>query len=149
MFTLILHFFLGLAPNNKFFLFRRLFFLSCFSLVFFFRKSGASTVNTVSIMLFFCSFFFVALILAIRKLIGLNVKAREKASPFECGLDPQRSSRIPFSLRFFLLGILFLVLDVELAVLMCRPLLTSIFKVERFLGVSFFILVLIVGLIYE
>nr|AET13010.1 NADH dehydrogenase subunit 3 [Tipula abdominalis] len=75
---------------------------------------------------------------------------REKCSPFECGFDPKSSSRLPFSLRFFLITIIFLIFDVEIALILPMILVINFSNMVMWsITSSVFIFILLIGLYHE
>nr|YP_010443030.1 NADH dehydrogenase subunit 3 [Phormosoma bursarium]UTD49280.1 NADH dehydrogenase subunit 3 [Phormosoma bursarium] len=74
----------------------------------------------------------------------------EKNSPYECGFDPLNSARLPFSFRFFLVAILFLLFDLEIALLFPLPAATIMSSPEDLIPIAtVFMLILTLGLIFE
>nr|QRW36377.1 NADH dehydrogenase subunit 3 [Nebrioporus canaliculatus] len=75
---------------------------------------------------------------------------REKNSPFECGFDPINSSRLPFSLQFFLIAVIFLIFDVEIALLLPMIMIYKMSNMKLLIITSFFfIFILLIGLYHE
>nr|QWB85850.1 NADH dehydrogenase subunit 3 [Clytomelegena kabakovi] len=90
------------------------------------------------------------LIILINSISMKSFSDREKSSPFECGFTPQTPARLPFSLQFFLIAIMFLIFDVEIVLLLPVVLTLPISSLTSYsLSVSIFILILIWGLFHE
>nr|UJM44111.1 NADH dehydrogenase subunit 3 [Pseudolycoriella hygida] len=101
----------------------------------------------ISCMIFSISNIFMLLTMFISK---KSYYDREKSSPFECGFDPKSSSRIPFSLRFFLITIIFLIFDVEIVLIFpVIPIMNLINYKNMIMTMMFFILILLIGLFHE
>uniref|UniRef100_UPI00315D7A19 NADH dehydrogenase subunit 3 n=1 Tax=Choucentrus sinensis TaxID=3038122 RepID=UPI00315D7A19 len=79
-----------------------------------------------------------------------SITETQKSSPFECGFNPISSKRMPFSIHFFLIAIIFLIFDVEMVIIM--PMITTMkFSMIKFWGITCIMLItiLILGLYYE
>nr|AZH80875.1 NADH dehydrogenase subunit 3 [Caridina novaecaledoniae] len=75
---------------------------------------------------------------------------REKSSPFECGFDPKSSARLPFSLRFFLIALIFLIFDVEITLILPLASIMNFTNIKSWIFTGmFFLLILLLGLYHE
>nr|ALO76845.1 NADH deshydrogenase subunit 3 [Adoretus sp. ADO01] len=100
----------------------------------------------ISMMIFIISFVLMMISLIISKKSFMD---REKASPFECGFDPKSSSRLPFSLQFFLIAIIFLIFDVEITLLIPLILTLKYTNIMTYMFITLFFYVLLIGLYHE
>nr|WDW20772.1 NADH dehydrogenase subunit 3 [Grammomys surdaster] len=74
----------------------------------------------------------------------------EKANPYECGFDPTSSARLPFSMKFFLVAITFLLFDLEIALLLPLPWAIQTTNIKTMMTTAYALLtILSLGLFYE
>lgn len=91
------------------------------------------------------------LVFSIAKVLRIRSNTdREKTSPFECGFDPKNNARVPFSLRFFILAIIFIVFDIEIVLLIPIPILNTLINtVQAEIAGILFLVILLLGLFHE
>jgi NADH-quinone oxidoreductase subunit A len=88
-------------------------------------------------------------LVALGFLLGSGTKDAEKLSRYECGFEAFEDSRIQFDVRYYLVAILFIIFDLEIAFLF--PWAVSLDAVGGFglIAMGIFLAVLVVGFIYE
>jgi len=93
------------------------------------------------------------LLLALGTVIGrLNLSRRddsEKVTPYECGFDAFEDTRAQFDVRYYLVAILFIVFDLEIAFLFPWAVTLSLIGAYGLVAMAIFLSILVVGFIYE
>ena len=83
------------------------------------------------------------------KLLGPNKPDSAKLSPYECGFEAFENSRMKFDVRYYLVAILFIIFDLEIAFLFPWAVALDEIGVYGFLAMAIFLFILVIGFVYQ
>jgi len=83
------------------------------------------------------------------RLLGVHRPDAEKLSPYECGFEAFEDARMKFDVRYYLVAILFILFDLEIAFLFPWAIVLREIGFFGFMAMMVFLGILIVGFIYE
>ena len=92
---------------------------------------------------------FASIMLAIGFTLGPKNPDAEKNSPYECGFEAFEDSRMKFDIRYYLVAILFIIFDLEIAFLFPWAIVVHQIGLLGLIAMAVFLLILVVGFIYE
>ena len=87
--------------------------------------------------------------LVLGKLLGPNRPDPEKLSPYECGFEAFEDARMKFDVRYYLVAILFILFDLEIAFLFPWASVINDIGLPGFFAMMLFLAILVVGFVYE
>ena len=91
----------------------------------------------------------VGLGLGLGQIMGHARSDSEKQSPYECGFEAFEDARMKFDVRYYLVAILFIIFDLEIAFFLPWAVVLGKIGMVGFWAMMFFLGVLVVGFIYE
>jgi len=83
------------------------------------------------------------------KLLGPSRPDPEKLSPYECGFEAFEDARMKFDVRYYLVAILFILFDLEIAFLFPWAVVINDIGLPGYLAMMLFLGILVVGFVYE
>ncbi|MBK8064048.1 MAG: NADH-quinone oxidoreductase subunit A [Betaproteobacteria bacterium] len=102
------------------------------------------------ILLFICVGIAVGVVpMLLGKLLGPSRPDAEKNSPYECGFEAFEDARMKFDVRYYLVAILFILFDLEIAFLFPWAVVLDEIGLFGFLSMMVFLGILVVGFVYE
>ena len=90
-----------------------------------------------------------ALLLGVGRFVSPNRPDPEKLSPYECGFEAFEDARMKFDVRYYLVAILFILFDLEIAFLFPWAVVLNDVGFFGFAAMMVFLLILVIGFIYE
>ena len=82
-------------------------------------------------------------------LLGIKEKSQEKVSIYECGFNPISNTGLFFNIKFFVIGIIFLMFDLEIIFLFPYSVISYFINYEAMVLVIFFIFFILIGFFYD
>ena len=106
--------------------------------------------NYVPILIFMLVALFIGgAMMGLGRLLGPHKPDAAKLSPYECGFEAFEDSRMKFDVRYYLVAILFILFDLEIAFLFPWAAVLDEIGVFGFTSMMVFLAILVVGFIYE
>ena len=106
--------------------------------------------NYLPILIFLCvSTGLGVVLIAIGSVLGPKMDSSEKNSPYECGFEAFEDTRTKFDVRYYLVAILFIIFDLEIAFLFPWAVVLDQIGVFGLVAMTLFLFILVVGFIYE
>jgi len=90
-----------------------------------------------------------ALLLGVGRFVSPNRPDPEKLSPYECGFEAFEDARMKFDVRYYLVAILFILFDLEIAFVFPWAVVLNDIGFFGFAAMMVFLLILVIGFIYE
>lgn len=87
--------------------------------------------------------------LVLGRILGPYRPDSEKTSPYECGFEAFEDSRMKFDVRYYLVAILFIIFDLEIAFLFPWAVVLGDIAGAGYLAMAVFLGILVIGFIYE
>ncbi len=99
-------------------------------------------------LMFIVALGFVVFVLVLTHKLGPKKKSKIKSDTFECGIEVQGNARLPFSIKYFLVAILFVLFDVEVIFMYPWAVNFKTLGLTGFMEMLTFVLFLLVGFYY-
>ena len=90
-----------------------------------------------------------AIAILLGRYIGPHKPDAQKLAPYECGFDAFEDARMKFDVRYYLVAILFILFDLEIAFLFPWAIVLEEIGLAGFVAMMVFLGILVVGFIYE
>jgi len=88
-------------------------------------------------------------LLVLGNLLGPKKPAAEKLAPYECGFEAFEDARMRFDVRYYLVAILFIIFDLEVAFLIPWAVVLEDVGLPGMIAMGMFLFILVIGFVYE